>query len=328
MINIMNLDLKDRKILYELDLDSRQSYQELGKKVGLSKEVVNYRISKMIDEKIIRSFYTRIDSGKLGLLSFRTFLRLQDLTPEKKDEIVNYIFSHNRVGWGVLVDGNWDINFMYWADTIEEFSNFYKTFLAKFGSSLEKKWISIYNGFIEFPKTFLLHKTRNERISGYNYYFGREKIVTPKEIKILSLLSSNSRIKTIDIAKEIDLTPKAVAYKIKELEKKKVIIGYGVNLSLDKLGIQYYKLHLNFKDYDPKKIDQILEFCRRDSRIMYVNDFTGGSDMEIDIYVKNNIEYHEILDEIRYKFAKLIKNFETLQYYKEVKYNLFPREIN
>jgi hypothetical protein len=30
------LDLKDRKILYELDINSRQSFSQLGKKVGLS----------------------------------------------------------------------------------------------------------------------------------------------------------------------------------------------------------------------------------------------------------------------------------------------------
>ena len=36
------VDLKDRKILYELDLNCRQSNAQIGKKVGLSKEVVTY----------------------------------------------------------------------------------------------------------------------------------------------------------------------------------------------------------------------------------------------------------------------------------------------
>ena len=42
----LKIDLKDRKILYELDLNSRQSNSTLGKKVGLSKDIVNYRIKK------------------------------------------------------------------------------------------------------------------------------------------------------------------------------------------------------------------------------------------------------------------------------------------
>ena len=60
------LDLKDRKILYQLDLNCRQSNTQIGKKVGLSKEVVNYRIKRMQDFGIINNFWTAINSLKLG----------------------------------------------------------------------------------------------------------------------------------------------------------------------------------------------------------------------------------------------------------------------
>ncbi len=39
-----NLDVEDKKILYELDIDSRQSFSQIGRKVGLSKDVVAYRV--------------------------------------------------------------------------------------------------------------------------------------------------------------------------------------------------------------------------------------------------------------------------------------------
>ena len=39
-----NLDLKDNKILYELDFNARQSNVSIGKKVGLSKDIVNRRM--------------------------------------------------------------------------------------------------------------------------------------------------------------------------------------------------------------------------------------------------------------------------------------------
>jgi DNA-binding Lrp family transcriptional regulator len=50
---LKNLDLKDRKILYELDLDSRQSFRSIGKKVGLSKDTVASRIKSLIQDGII-----------------------------------------------------------------------------------------------------------------------------------------------------------------------------------------------------------------------------------------------------------------------------------
>jgi hypothetical protein len=40
------IDLKDRRILYELDVDSRQSFRNIGRKVGLLKDVVVSRVNK------------------------------------------------------------------------------------------------------------------------------------------------------------------------------------------------------------------------------------------------------------------------------------------
>ena len=54
------LDLKDRKILYHLDIDSRQSFSSIGRKVGLHKDVVANRVNKLVEKGIIRNFFTDI----------------------------------------------------------------------------------------------------------------------------------------------------------------------------------------------------------------------------------------------------------------------------
>src|SRR3989338_9168493 len=110
MAESVELDLKDRKILFELDVDARQSLAEIGKKVGLSKEVVNYRINRLMEQGIIKGFYARIDASRVGFAVFRTFLRLQDITPEKEKEMIDYIVAKKPIGWCITVQGNWDIN--------------------------------------------------------------------------------------------------------------------------------------------------------------------------------------------------------------------------
>ena len=57
---MFNLDLKDKKILYELDLNSRQSNKQLAKKVQLSEMVVGYRIKRLIDNNFIEYFYAKM----------------------------------------------------------------------------------------------------------------------------------------------------------------------------------------------------------------------------------------------------------------------------
>ena len=83
------LDLKDKKIINELFIDSRQSFRSIGRKVGLSKDIVLSRVNKLIELGIIERFYTEINLFKLGYLSFRLYITFQNTTPEIKEEIID-----------------------------------------------------------------------------------------------------------------------------------------------------------------------------------------------------------------------------------------------
>jgi len=94
---LYEVDLKDRKILYELDYDSRQSFSQIGKKVGLHKNIILYRVKRLMEKGIIRYFYTVIDSFKLGYNSFRMYIVFQNTTPaikkKKKSSTIFQIIS-------------------------------------------------------------------------------------------------------------------------------------------------------------------------------------------------------------------------------------------
>ena len=77
---MVKLDIKDRKILYHLDFDSRQSYRSLGKKVGLSKDIVALRVKKLQEKGIIKGFFAVVDYAKLGYSLYRIYFTFQDLT--------------------------------------------------------------------------------------------------------------------------------------------------------------------------------------------------------------------------------------------------------
>ena len=87
---MINIDIKDRRILYQLDLDSRQSFRSIGKKVGLSKDSVASRVQKLQQNRIIKGFYTVIDYSKLGYSSYRIYLVFQNTNPNIEKEIIKY----------------------------------------------------------------------------------------------------------------------------------------------------------------------------------------------------------------------------------------------
>ncbi len=62
-----SLDSTDWKILRELQQDSRLSYNELGRRVGLSAPAAAERVRKLEDAGVITGYGVRVDPAKLGL---------------------------------------------------------------------------------------------------------------------------------------------------------------------------------------------------------------------------------------------------------------------
>jgi len=63
----IKLDIKDKKILYELDVNCKQTNAQIAKKVGLSRDSVGYRIKKLERESFILGYRTLINFRKLGI---------------------------------------------------------------------------------------------------------------------------------------------------------------------------------------------------------------------------------------------------------------------
>src|SRR3989344_5775270 len=112
-----SLDVKDKKILYQLDINARQSASEIGKKVGLSKQVVAYRISKLAETGIIQKFYAVYDTSKLGFATYKIFLRLQNVDVKRQSEIIGYIKNHQNIQFFMSCDGMFDLVFNVLAKT-------------------------------------------------------------------------------------------------------------------------------------------------------------------------------------------------------------------
>jgi DNA-binding Lrp family transcriptional regulator len=101
---VYNLDNKDKKILYQLDLNARQSFREIGKKTRLSKEVVNYRIHNMENEGVINGYYCVINMSRLGYMCNRIFIKFRNLNPKKEKEIIDFYCNHKKYWWVVSMN--------------------------------------------------------------------------------------------------------------------------------------------------------------------------------------------------------------------------------
>src|SRR3989344_841798 len=221
---MVDFDSKDRRLLYELDKNSRQSTSRLAKKTGLSKDSVAYRINRLLKEGVIKSFNTVIDTKKAGYTSFRLFIKLYNTTTEIEDKIFEFLLKNENLIWIVKVDGKWDINTWFAYKTIEEMNDFWKKLLEKYNNFILEREFGIYTNMAYFGRNYLLNG-QGEKFSMPTISMAEPTKLKDVDLKILELLSQNARIPVIELAKKTGLTSKTIITKIRWLKENKVIHG-------------------------------------------------------------------------------------------------------
>lgn len=313
-------NIKDKKILYQLDLNSRQPNSKIAKKVGLSKDIVNYRIKKLEQANFIRGYYTVIDFSRLSYFSVRVYLKLFDTSPKKEKELTNFLINHQKVFYVAEIEGSFDLNFSLLVKNIYEFEDFYLEFKKKFKPYLGQEQISIFTKAYHFHRAYLLDKKFD---NAKPETFGREKTQPHDQLdlNILKLLAQNARLPLLELSQKLKTSPRTLAFRIKQLEKKKIIQGYRFIFDFNLFGYEYYKVDLILKDLSRKK--EFLNFAHAHPNIIYVDETLAGSDFEFDIELKSKEDFSKFIKELRTSFPEIRSwSYFTLTRYHKLLY--FP----
>ena len=160
------LDLLDRKILYELDINARQPISKLAKKLQRKRNTIEYRIKKLQDEGIIKNFVTLLDAEKLGLTIWNVYLEFQDINSESEQSIIEYLKKIKKVWWVAQTTGKYDFIYSVYIKNIKEFYNIVREFNSRFGKYILKQDIIAHVEVDVFSRGYFLNKPYNrlERI--------------------------------------------------------------------------------------------------------------------------------------------------------------------
>lgn len=320
MTQIVKLDLKDKKILYELDKNARATNSEIAKAVRLNKNTVNYKIKRLEKEGLILAYYTIIDNSKLGYFSFRCYSKFFNTTPQKEQEIIDWLVKNPKISVVSRIDAQYDFGFMIWVKTPYEFEKFWYEFKEKFREFFYKEKIDTFTKAYNFKRKYLVdsNELQEYQFIGSNIVADHDEL----DLKILRLLSKNARMPLIDLTEKLKTPERTIAFRIKRLEKNKIIQGYRANLSYEKLGVEYFKLNIHLNKVPQHK--ELLEFANLHPNIIFYDITLNDYDYELDIEIKNKLELLKILDQIKEKFQ--VRDIEVLTFKQYYKLELIPEE--
>ncbi|VVB80171.1 HTH-type transcriptional regulator LysM [uncultured archaeon] len=314
------LDLKDRKILYELDKDCRQTCSQIGKKVGLSSEVVNYRIKKFEEEKIITHYQVVINLSCLGQIEFKVALSLQNIDSNKFGSLLKKVEKIEGVKWIVSCRGNWDMIVSGVGKSLTEINKIEDEVLSIFSGYVLDKSLAVCFKAEVFDRDFLIKDRASSDRERVLVDESQEINLDELDVNILKELAENGRKPIVDIAFKLKESERVINYRIKRLVDRKIITGFRIAVDYNKLGIKFYKTFVYLDNPKKERVRDLIDYFNSNKNIIHNVEVIGNWDLEPEFEVFSEEEFDKLLGEMKDEFSDIIKKVDVLTISQEHKF--------
>jgi Lrp/AsnC family transcriptional regulator for asnA, asnC and gidA len=143
--------------------------------------------------------------------------------------------------------------------------------------------------------------------------------------EILKLLCKDGRISLIEMSKKLKKSPKVIAYRIKILERKKLIEGYRPNIDYNKIGYIYYKIFINLNNASKKQKNLLKEYIKKNPLLIYVVEgISLHADIDIEMMLESNQELFDFIEDLRLKFPEIVGEYQTIVFAENLKTKYLP----
>jgi len=327
MYNIMDkIDLRNKRILYELDKNARQTLSQIGKNVRLPKSVVAYRIKKLEETGIIKNFYTVINFYKLGYFNLAIYVNYQYYTPAIEKEIINYFVDSTYSWWVANIQGKYDLVVLFLVKDLNDFFSFWKKTLNKYKFYFQECSIAFFTKTYSYSHSFLFNDYKRDDRKKIEIIDGGKRVnIDNKDLQILHLIALDARLPLTKIAEKLNSSATMINYRIKKLIKIGVIQGFRINIDFSKFDLQQFKVHITLKNYN--KINDIINYIKFYPNLTYINEIVDHCDLGVNFYLHNFHELHPFIKDIYDKFPNDIKNHMTFTFPEVYKSNYLPGEL-
>jgi len=316
------LDETDRKILHILDGNSRASNTAIAKKTGISKQLLKYRIDRLVEKGVIEKFYTVVNSVKLGFTYFRIYLRLHGITSDEERELVESFASNEYVTWAVKCRGQWDIVASIYARDAEHFSTNLQDILGGFQGNILKKKIVLIRNAISSTRNYL-SKDEKSLVSGYG---GTTEYVAIDDVDhgILLELTKNSRVRVVDLAKKMDSAPATIRSRLERMEKAGLIKAHKLFLDYSGIGVLFFIISITLSNASKASRFQLEKYCNAHPNVVYYVNLLGNHEIDLEVEVEKQGDIDDLLVGLKNRFPSIIRDMEIIQVTRQYKRNHYP----
>lgn len=304
----MKLDRKNRKLLHELDKNARLPISRLAKALKLGRDLVDYRVNRLVDTGVIRAFSVQIDPYRLGLTIYKVYLRVENLTTRKK-ALIRHLEKHPNTYWISICDGRWDCIFSVVAESPQQFYKIYTEILSEFHDIVSDSQVATVVDVSYWSKGYLSGTSKQ------TFSIGQESTkhkLDTLDTKLLKLLIKEGDGSVAQLSRKLRTTPAKVQYRLERLEEWKVISGFRLRLNLNLLQRTAFKVQLSLRSYQEQDLKKLETYCFKQIDTVSFVQQIGVSQVEIEIHAESYYQFHDVIADLRKNFCGLIQHMDTI----------------
>ncbi|MFC1768824.1 winged helix-turn-helix transcriptional regulator [Nanoarchaeota archaeon] len=315
------LDKIDKKILAEIEIDSRISISTLAKRTRVSRMIAEYRLKQLEEKGVIRGYYALLDPSRFGLTVWKLWVSLHAPTQEQKKDFFAFIENHPRVWWYAECVGVYDGVICVLCKTPHEFNTFFNMIQDRYGNIISSSAILINVSFEFHSRGYILNKPGKLIESSFQEKPLPEKL-SDNEVNLLKLLCENSRVKYSTIAHKTGKNVKTIKKNLKDLKNSGVVVYYRPSIDASKFNYESYKVLLYLNNPRGGVLPSIVYWCRLQKNITAVISCVGPWQLELEIEIDTFRNLCSMLTELKDKFPEVLKSYDTLLLTKEGNFDL------
>lgn len=321
------MDLRDRRILSALDMNSRQPYSAIAKKLRTSPQVVKYRVENLYESGALQYCWPMIEYRKAGYFFGLYFFKLQNMDEKSEKELFGYLNAHRFIpiimrgeGYADLIIAICAKGIFHLRDIITDLNNRFSEYFLEYDTTIPI-------GFTQFHRAYLVGEERGRpNPTAFTGADVREAELGESERKVLSMVNYNARVPLVQIARKVGISEVSAKNVLKRLERNGIIQSYTILPDHVLLGKPRHRVLLKLQNLTAEKEKTLFAYCQMHPNIIHHLRVLGNWDLVLDIEVERGEPFRKIMQEMKYRFSDIIQRVEPTYIYKIDQFRDIPVE--
>ena len=313
------LSPKDILILRKLLEDGRASSASISKEIDLGREIVNYRIKRLIKENLILKFVPTINDKAINYKEYIILLKLNLDDEMSKENFIKENIGNKYLVWILKSDAGWDLIVRLYAQSIEEFKVKLEEILEDYSQVLAKYYTIISSDQIkENEKETILEKVFDETPTRKDYTIikqDKDKLIKldNKDKSILKHLEADARVQYKEISQNLEISSDTVKYRIDKMKSQGVIENFMPVINYNKIGFIQYAAIIKFNYLNKEEEEETNNVIKEIKCVVKAIKSIGIQEYFLTLAFEENEDVSKFKELLSVKFKEKIEALEMFK---------------